>query len=74
LREVWQDAAVFVPPGDPHRLEAALQALIENPPHRARMARRAAARAREFTPDRMVRAYIDAYRVAAESRSAACVS
>lgn len=74
LREVWQDAAIFVPPGDPHRLEAALRALIGNPPQRERMAQRAAARAREFTPDRMARGYLDAYRVAAESRRAACVS
>ncbi len=73
LREVWGDAAIYAPPDDRAGLTEALNELIANPQLCERMARRASERAREFTPERMADAYIEAYRLAA-SRSVACVS
>jgi glycosyltransferase involved in cell wall biosynthesis len=61
LREVWGDAALFVPPHDDAALAAALRLLIRNERYRADMAARALARARAFTPERMAAAYLDAY-------------
>ncbi len=74
LREVWHDAAVFAPPEDADALEAALRALIDDPPRREEMAHRAAARAREYTSDRMANQYMDAYRWIAGRRGLVCVS
>jgi len=74
LREVWQDAAIFIPPDDPDRLKVTLQTLIDDPILRESMARKARSRAASFTPDRMARGYIEAYCLAAGSRRAACVS
>lgn len=74
LREIWDDAAVFVPPGDSGRLEAALRDLIENPTWRAEMARRSQQRARHYTPERMAGAYLDEYRTVAAQRRVACAS
>jgi len=61
LREVWDDAAIYVPPDDADALHAALMRLIDDPTHRERMASRAAQSARRFTPSRMVDAYLGAY-------------
>jgi glycogen(starch) synthase len=61
LREVWGDAASYVPPEDRDALHAALLRLIDNPLQRQQMARRAMARARRYTPSRMVEAYLGAY-------------
>jgi glycogen(starch) synthase len=61
LREVWGDAAIFVPPDDEDALAAALQALIDDPELRARQAARARARAARYTPDAMADGYRDAY-------------
>jgi glycogen synthase len=74
LREVWDDAAVYVDPDDPGHLEAALCNLIRNTRYREEMARRAEARARTFTPERMTREYLDVYRAAVAERRTACVS
>jgi glycogen(starch) synthase len=60
LREVWGDAAVFVPHDDPEQLCRALS----DTAGAGEMSRRAAARAREFTPTRMAAAYMDAYQCA----------
>jgi glycosyltransferase involved in cell wall biosynthesis len=57
LREVWGDAAEYVRPGDPPALGRTLQALIDDPHRRNRMAARARRRAREYTADRMAGAY-----------------
>ena len=64
LREVWGDAAVFVPPDDSAALERTLTALIAHPERRAALATAAHERARAFTPDRMVDGYLTAYRYA----------
>lgn len=61
LRELWQDAAYFVPPDDPEALLHALITLHREPPLRQRLARRALARARAFRPSEMVEAYLREY-------------
>ena len=62
LREIWGDAALFVPPGDDAALAAALRRLIGDPVMRARYAARAHRRAGHFTAGRMASAYADLYR------------
>lgn len=62
LREVWGNAAVFVPPEDHRALRAALEQLIADVQLRARYAAQARARALQFTPQRMGAAYHAAYR------------
>jgi glycosyltransferase involved in cell wall biosynthesis len=74
LREIWEDAALFVPPDDTDRLEAALCTLIADEELRDEMGRRAVARARTFTPERMARGYMDAYGWLVGQRRGACVS
>jgi glycosyltransferase involved in cell wall biosynthesis len=61
LREVWGDAALFVPPDDPERLAGAISALAHDSAWRARLAGRAAERALRYAAERMTREYIDAY-------------
>jgi glycosyltransferase involved in cell wall biosynthesis len=61
LREVWADAAVYVPPGDGDALAEALQRLIARPGLRDEMARRALRRARSYGAERMARAYLAEY-------------
>jgi glycosyltransferase involved in cell wall biosynthesis len=61
LREIWGDAALFVPPDDADEITAVLLKLIENPLIRAQLAARARRRAGYFTPERMVKAYVQLY-------------
>jgi glycosyltransferase involved in cell wall biosynthesis len=61
FREVWGDAARFVPPDDHDALRRALQSLISRPAERAEMAARARARALTYTPERMSEAYLEVY-------------
>jgi glycosyltransferase involved in cell wall biosynthesis len=82
LREVWGDAALFVPPDDTEALAAALRALIRDPGVREDFAARARARALTYTPERMASGYIKAYRsllegevlVEVEEEEVSCVS
>ncbi len=82
LREVWGDAATYVPPDDADALRAALQALIADPVQRRCLGQRARQRAHQFTPERMAHAYLEAYRALlhapdpedAEEETPACVS
>jgi glycogen(starch) synthase len=74
LRELWGDAAVFVPPGDDHRLESALRGLIEDPAGREDLARRSSARARTFTPERMAVDYAQVYAGLVGRRRMSCAS
>jgi glycosyltransferase involved in cell wall biosynthesis len=62
LREIWDQAAVFVPPDDPSELRAALQELIVNPPRRQGLAAEAQRRAAHYRPERMAAAYCQTYR------------
>jgi glycosyltransferase involved in cell wall biosynthesis len=61
LREVWGDAAIYVPPNDSGTLAAELNALIDSPNKREIYGAKALERARRFTPERMLAGYLDAY-------------
>jgi glycosyltransferase involved in cell wall biosynthesis len=61
LRELWDGAADFVPPGDHAALANALRRLALDAEHRHRRAAAARARGGDYTADRMVRAYFDLY-------------
>lgn len=62
LRENWEGAAEFVPPGDHQALRGALDGLIRDPRRRRLLADAAGERARRFTPGRMAAGYVEAYR------------
>lgn len=62
LRELWHDAALFVPPHDLDELRAAVQALISNDAYRTHYAELGRKRALEFTAERMAAGYVEAYR------------
>ena len=70
LREVWGDAALFVPPSDHAALAATLNSLIDNVGLRKEFAQRARACAGEFSPARMAAAYLSAYRECLTRRTA----
>lgn len=57
LREVWGDAALYVPPDDEDALTQALQELIAEPTRRWQMARRARRRASRYLPEPMAARY-----------------
>jgi len=62
LREVWSDAALYVPPEDRAALRVALLQLIDDRARREEFASRARARALRFAPERMRDGYLQAYR------------
>lgn len=62
LREVWGAAACYVAPNDPESLRDTLNGLLDNDSFRGRMAARAMARARQFTPARLAGQYMELYR------------
>jgi glycogen synthase len=61
LREVWGDAAIFVPPDEPERLHQTLEQLIDDRCLREEMAQRAFQRAQHYQPLYMGAAYWSAY-------------
>lgn len=61
LREVWADAAVFVPPDDADALREALREVIRTPRARRELAEAARDRAMRFSPEAMARAYRATY-------------
>jgi glycosyltransferase involved in cell wall biosynthesis len=61
LRELWDRAALFVPPGDPDQLVAALNALADDPELLSRFADLARSRAERYAAARMTGHYLDAY-------------
>jgi glycosyltransferase involved in cell wall biosynthesis len=65
LREVWDDAAVYVDPFDDDALARVLSALLADDARRAELARAARERALTYSRTRMARAYADVYRAAA---------
>lgn len=70
LRDLWHDAAVFVPPRDVDAIVAEVNALIADEPRRKALASRARQRADLFTPSRMAAGYRALYRqLCPESRS-----
>ena len=66
LREVWGEAALYVPPDDAEAWAAALSGLIARPEHWRKLAARARERALQFNPQTMAREYLRAYREARE--------
>ncbi|HWE94115.1 MAG TPA: glycosyltransferase family 4 protein [Tepidisphaeraceae bacterium] len=62
LREVWADAATFVPPEDEKAIAAAIRRLIQEPALRSEMSLRASAHAARYTPARMACGYFGMYR------------
>lgn len=62
LREIWGDAAVFVPPADPARLASTAARLARSPQLCARLAARARRRAQRYDMKSMADAYLQAYR------------
>ncbi len=62
LREVWGDAALFVPPDDRDALLVAISRLIADDALRSELAARALACARTYTIERIALGYLDAYR------------
>lgn len=61
LRELWEDAAIFVDPRDPGALREVLACLIEAPRVREDLAERARERAADYSIDRTATAYRDLY-------------
>ncbi len=76
LRELWRNAALFVPPGDPNILKDALTELISSPAWIATLGAKARWAARSYTPDRMAQEYFSAYSVAFQqsARHELCVT
>jgi glycogen synthase len=61
LREIWRDAAVFVPPLDADAIARITNEVIANDEFHEELSHRARLRALEFTPRRMADAYRAAY-------------
>ncbi len=64
LRENWNNCALFVPQNDTEILKRNLQMLIADDKLREEFALRAFERAKEFSPDRCIDDYLDAYQSA----------
>jgi glycosyltransferase involved in cell wall biosynthesis len=62
LRELWDDAALFVSPDDADALATTLKTLSRDRSRVAELAARARIRARQFTPQRMLIGHLAAYR------------
>jgi glycosyltransferase involved in cell wall biosynthesis len=62
LREIWGDAAIFVPTEDTAELSRELTRLIGDKERRRALAARAMRRASRYHPDRMLSGYLAAYR------------
>lgn len=61
LREVWGEAALYVPPDDHAALRHALEHLIDDQPERTRLALAARQRGLRYSAERMADASLDAY-------------
>jgi glycogen synthase len=72
LRELWNGAALFVPPGDTSELSHALATLIGRPLLRQQFAERASERARRYGLGQMARQYLRVYRQLLQA-SATCM-
>lgn len=72
LREIWEDAALFVSPNDTHALRHTLQRVINDRPLRSSLSRRAHFRALEYGPERMADQYFAIYQEAAHGAKALC--
>jgi glycogen synthase len=61
LRELWDGAAIFIPPEEPSTLRLAIQALMEDSSLRQALTMRARRRSLALTPERMALSYLAAY-------------
>ncbi len=61
LRELWQDAALFVAPNDPAALRTVLQNLMSDAAQCRELAQRAHQRAQHYTPQKMGEEYLRVY-------------
>ena len=68
FRELWDHAAVFVPPGDAEALAIALQGLIDDPAQRRALGAAAEARARRYTVEAMAGGMAGVFRAALSAR------
>ncbi len=66
LREIWGDAACYVPPNDATALAGTLRRLIRNPEQRRAQARRARCQALRYTATAMTQRYLAFYHGLAE--------
>jgi glycosyltransferase involved in cell wall biosynthesis len=71
LRENWDGAAVFAPPGDDGALAADIRALSADPARRDLLAAEARRRALRLGPERMAEGYLALYRAAGAARGGA---
>ncbi|HEX3992613.1 MAG TPA: glycosyltransferase, partial [Acetobacteraceae bacterium] len=67
FRELWQDAASFVPADDPVAIAAALQVLLEQPDRRRQQSTQAAKRAALYGVARMTERMLTIYASASTS-------
>ncbi len=77
FRELWDDAATFVPTDDEAAIATAIDRLLASPARLRAQGRAARARAASFTPARMTAAYLDLYRTlvrAAAARARECAA
>lgn len=72
LRENWNDAAIFVDPGDPDNIFDGLLAVTQDASLRARLSEAAFQRAINFTPERMAKSYLNEYRLLCQTPLTAC--
>ena len=68
LREIWDGAALFIPPGDIDTLGRTLQTLSQDRSQLAWLAARARTRALQYTPERMLLGYLAAYEQILQAR------
>ncbi|HEX8170844.1 MAG TPA: glycosyltransferase family 4 protein [Thermoanaerobaculia bacterium] len=66
LREIWRDAAVFVPPRDPAAIARVVNEVIGNAPLRHELGQRASRRALEYSVEKMAAGYRAAYQTLAQ--------
>lgn len=74
LREVWGDAAVYVPPDDPRKLRRALMKLINDESRRRLLAAWSRSRALSLSRERMCGGYLTLYRALAPIHHSAAAS
>jgi glycosyltransferase involved in cell wall biosynthesis len=74
FRELWDGAAMFVPPLDPKAWEATIRMLSADAAHRQSLAGQARLRARKFTPERQAEKILQAYARASQAAPALSVA
>lgn len=68
FRELWEGAAVLVPPGDVDGLAGAVQQVLDDPARAARLGAAAATRAGRYSIEAMISGMLDIYRMLAPAQ------